>query len=61
VAGTYHTKREFLSLRDHPPIASMNASALIRLARALTFEGYPSLRVAQGKNMIELKVNIVSK
>jgi len=52
--GTYHRKRDFFELRDHPPLDGMTARDLLRLTRALAFPGYPGPIVEFGGTRYEV-------
>ena len=46
--GSYHSRSEFLDLRDSAPLATMSAPDLVRLCRALAMPGMPGPMVAPG-------------
>ena len=46
--GTYHSRAEFERLRAPESVADLSAAQLARLARCLTFPGYPTLEVPGG-------------
>ena len=46
--GSYHSRSEFLDLRDSASLAALSASDLVRLCRALAMPGMPGPMVAPG-------------
>ena len=54
--GSCHNRKEFLALKENAAWESMPGRDLVRLARCLTFPGYPGLVVKQGQRRFELVV-----
>jgi methionyl-tRNA formyltransferase len=46
--GSYHSRSDFLALRDSGSVAGLSASDLVRLCRALAMPGMPGPMVAPG-------------
>jgi methionyl-tRNA formyltransferase len=43
--GSLHTRRDFVRMREQPPLDTMTAHDLVRLARALHLSGYPGVAI----------------
>ena len=54
--GSYHSRREFLALKEHADWRSMNGNDLVRLIRCLTFPGYPGLNLSLGEEQFEVRL-----
>lgn len=54
--GTYHTKKDFVELKQNSSWQSMNANDLLRLARAMTMPGYSGLEVSLGETRFALEL-----
>lgn len=58
--GTYHSRSEFKTLQEPTAWEQFTASEIVRLARALTFPGYPGLRLQCGAAQYELSLAMLS-
>jgi methionyl-tRNA formyltransferase len=56
--GSFHTKAAFLARRRPANWRSLSAEDLLRLARALTFPGYPGLEIDLDGHVMEVCVKI---
>ncbi len=54
--GTYHSKSEFMTLRERADISSMSGAEVLRLARALDVPGYPGLAVSDGDAVLRWRL-----
>lgn len=54
--GSYHSRAEFDHLRDSVSVERFSSAQIVRLARCLTFPGYPGLIVESDGVRIELSV-----
>ena len=61
VKGTYHSKAEFVALREHAKLESLSGGDLLRLVRALTFPGLPGLQVDLGGQAFHLSLEELEK
>jgi methionyl-tRNA formyltransferase len=59
--GTRHTRKEFLKLKQQAEWRSMRGEDIIRLIRALTFDGFTGLEVELGKDRFHLRLERLKK
>lgn len=59
--GSYHSRAEFDRLRGPVGVSDLSAARLVRLARCLTFPGYPGLAVESNGARLELRVDRVER
>jgi len=59
--GTWHTRREFLQLKQGAHWRDMRGEDLIRLIRALTFDGFSGLEVELGDNWFHVRLERLRK
>jgi methionyl-tRNA formyltransferase len=59
--GSYHSKVQFERLRDSMKAQDLTGEQLVRLARCLTFPGYPGLRLESNDTRIRLLVANVER
>ncbi len=50
--GSYHTRAEFIAMRDAPALANLTAADLVRLSRALAMPGLPGARVGASSRLV---------
>jgi methionyl-tRNA formyltransferase len=54
--GSYHSKADFVALREHADVGALSGGQLLRLVRALTFPGLPGLQVDLGGRLFHLSL-----
>jgi len=59
--GGYHSRAEFDRLHTSLHAEELSGAQLVRLARCLTFRGYPGLRIESNGRKVELTVDSVER
>lgn len=54
--GTYHTRREFLDLKQHAAWNTFSAPQFVKLARCLSFPGYSGLELELGEKRFQVRL-----
>jgi methionyl-tRNA formyltransferase len=57
--GTYHTKKDFFSLKEDIDWKSLSADSFIKLVRYLTFPGFPGFSIELGGQCYEIFLDAI--
>ena len=59
--GIFHSKAEFMTLKESPPISTMSGVEVMRLIRAFSFPGYSGLEVQLGDRRYEVAMKVLER